>query len=169
MKKLLSITLMSSSLFIFSGCGSSSSTPISQAPVIIVTPPDTILPIDPDEPIVYPEEPIIYPDEPIDFDILYSIDITDLDDGYSLEGYNDNGELVILEYCHGRYNYYRGSDYFYGDFDTNELTINMYDNDGGSYIIDTDAGLIDVGVNYYIFDINSDITVDIIAPLNDCY
>jgi len=93
----------------------------------------------------------------------------DLDDGYSLEGYSDSGELVILEYCHGTYNYYRDADYFYGDFDTSGLTINMYDSDGGSYVIDTDDGMINLGVNYYIFDVDSDITVDTIAPLTDCY
>lgn len=155
MRKLLSIALMSLSLFVFSGCGGgSTSTPVY---------PDT-----PVNPPVYPDEPI-YPDEPVYPEIIYSIDIMDLDDGYSLEGYSSDGDLVILEYCHGTYNYYRGADYFYGDFSTNQFTVNMYDSDGGSYVIDTDAGFIDVGINYYIFDINSDITVDVITPLTNCY
>jgi len=155
MNKLISIALMSSSLFIFSGCGGGSDAPVYDNPPVVV-PPDNVLP---DRPV--------NPD--VDVDVIDSIDIMDLDNGYSLEGYSDNGELVILEYCHGTYNYYRDSDYFYGDFDTNNLTINMYDSDGGSYVIDTDDGVIDIGVNYYIFDINSDITVDTIAPLDDCY
>ncbi len=42
----------------------------------------------------------------------------------------------------------------------------MYDSDGGSYVIDTDDGYLDVGENYYIYDINTDITVETITPIS---
>jgi hypothetical protein len=44
----------------------------------------------------------------------------------------------------------------------------MYDSDGGSYVIDTENGLIEVGYSYYIFDINNDISVEAIETIPDC-
>jgi len=155
MKKLLIVTILSS-LFMLSGCGSSSSDPIVEPPIVV--PPEEPLPI----------EPPIYPEDPMPIDPIYSIDLYNLDDGYAIEGYDEFGDMAILEYCHGTYTYYRGNETFYGDFNTDGYTINMYDSDGGSYVIDTDTGAIEVGMNYYIFDINSDIDVDAIVPLTDC-
>ena len=167
MRKILIVTILSS-LFLLSGCGSSgSSDPIVQPPIVVL-PPEEPLPVEP--PVVMPpEEPLpieppLYPSDPI-----YSVDLYELDNGYSIEGYTENGDIAIIEYCHGRYTYYRGVELFYGDFTTDGYTINMYDDDSGSYVIDTDTGVIEVGMNYYIFDINSYIDVEEIIPLTDCY
>jgi hypothetical protein len=160
MKNLLRVAIATSLIFALTGCGSSSSDPITETPVVT-------LPVEP-EPTIPPEEPI-YPEDPIPMEPMYSVDVYDLDNGYAIEGYNENGDVTIIEYCKGQYTYYRGVESFYGDFNTDGYTINMFDMDGGSYIVDTDNGLIEVGMNYYIFDINSYIDVDAIVPLVDCY
>ncbi len=93
------------------------------------------------------------------------VDLLDLSYGYAIEGYSSYGEFVALDYCGYGYDLYRSSEHFYGDFNTDGYTINMYDSDGGSYILDTADGYIDVGMNYYIYDINTDITVESITAI----
>jgi len=145
MKKIFLVTLLSSMLLILSGCGSSG----NDAPPVVEQPPV---------------------EEPLPPEELNSVDLYDLDAGYSIGGYNNMGELVVLEYCKGEYVYYRDSEFFNGNFDisNNGATINMYDSDGGSYVIDTENGLIEVGYSYYIFDINNDISVEAIETIPDC-
>lgn len=91
-----------------------------------------------------------------------SINIDELDYGFSIVGYNSDNESVELIYCStGNYEYYRGSNSFYGSFNIVGDEVQMYDNDGGSYIISTSGtGSFEVGEYYYIFDISSDITVN---------
>lgn len=95
------------------------------------------------------------------------VHILDLEQGYAISGYNDVSDNVTLEYCYDEYKYYRGSEYFYGTFNIVDTEIQMYDSDGGSYIIDTPNELLEVDENYYIWDISSDITVESI-DLIDC-
>lgn len=142
MKKFISLSILVIALFVVSGCGSSSSdSGYTPAPV------EPVDPIDP---------PL--PDQ--------SVDLLDLGYGYAIEGYSSYGEYVILDYCGSGYDLYRDSEHFYGDFNTDGYTINMYDSDGGSYVIDTNDGYLDVGVNYYIYDIDTDITVEAITPIS---
>ncbi|MFK5976141.1 MAG: hypothetical protein QM493_06500 [Sulfurovum sp.] len=97
-----------------------------------------------------------------------SINIYDLTYGYSIEGYNDFGQNVTLEYCGSDYRYYRGSEYFEGSFNINGsgIVVNMWDDDGGSYIIDSNTGYLEVGYNYYIYDVSDDITITNILTLS---
>ena len=89
-----------------------------------------------------------------------SIDISNLTYGYEIQGYNNSGQNVTLQYCNGYYAYYRGSsESFYGYFTISGATVNMYDDDGGSYVIDTYGGYIEEGYNYYIYDVSDNITV----------
>jgi len=145
MKKFISLSILVIALFALSGCGSSSSNDSGYTPA----------PVDP-----IPVEPITPPlsDQ--------SVDLLDLGYGYAIEGYSSYGEYVILDYCGSGYDLYRDSEHFYGDFNTDGYTINMYDSDGGSYVIDTNDGYLDVGVNYYIYDIDTDITVEAITPIS---
>jgi len=164
MKKILITMMLSSTLLILSGCGGGggSSTPVATTP-----PPAEVAPeVYSDEPI-YPDEPI-NSDEPIYPDDIHSIELYTLDYGYSIIGHNSDGDLVILDYCNGGYDYFRGAESFFGSFNTDGYTINMYDSNSGSYVIDTDNGIIEVGYNYYIFDINSDINVEEIQQITDC-
>ncbi len=94
------------------------------------------------------------------------VDLLDLSYGYAIEGYSSYGEFVALDYCGYGYDLYRDSEHFYGEFTTDGYTINMYDSDGGSYIVDTDDGYIDIGMNYYIYDIDTDITVESITAIS---
>ncbi len=156
MKRLLTLSILVIGLFAFSGCGSSSSDGYTPPPV--VEPPVT------QPPVVEP--PIDGPD-PIP-PLIESVDILDLYLGYAIEGYSAYGEFVALEYCIDGYDFYRDSEHFFGSFSSSDFTINMYDSDGGSYVIDTDDGFLHIGENYYIFDVDTDITVDNIYPI-DCY
>ncbi len=150
MKKFISLFILIIALFAVSGCGSSgSSSDNGYAPAP--------LPVDP-----IPVDPT--PIDPIPSD--QSVDLLDLGYGYAIEGYSSYGEYVALDYCGSAYDLYRDSEHFYGEFNTDGYTINMYDSDGGSYVIDTDDGYLDVGENYYIYDINTDITVETITPIS---
>ena len=99
-------------------------------------------------------------------ELYTTVDIEHLYQGYGMTGYSDDMEDVTLVYCGGQYDYYRGSEHFYGDFNIVDDEIQMYDHDGGSYIIDTDNYFLEVGEYYYIFDINSDITVESIYAIS---
>jgi len=92
-------------------------------------------------------------------DITY-IDISDLDLGYVIDGHSSYGNDVRLVYCRNGYDYYRGSTHFDGTFNIKNDEIQMYDSASGTYIIDTDNYLIEVGEYYDIFDVADDITVD---------
>lgn len=92
---------------------------------------------------------------------ITSVDILNLDDGYVIDGYNSQDENVRLIYCGTGYDYSRGSLSFSGTFNINstQIIINMFDSDGGSYIINTGNGYLEVGQNYDIYDVKYDITV----------
>lgn len=168
MRKLLTLSILVIGLFVFSGCGSSSND--SYVPPPTTQPPITQPPVV-EPPIVEPpvvEPPLIGGPDPIPPLMIESVDILDLNLGYIIEGYSAYGEFVALEYCRDGYDFYRDEEYFFGSFSSSDFTINMYDSNGGSYVIDTDDGFLHVGGNYYIFDVDTDITVNNIYP-KDCY
>ena len=98
------------------------------------------------------------------------VDILDLELGFIIDGHNDAGELVTLEYCNDNYKYYSGSGYWYGHFNIKGDRINMFDETqtGGSYRIDTFNNLLEVGVEYSIDFQNDEIIVDAITEDLDC-
>ena len=91
-----------------------------------------------------------------------SIDVSYLQDGFIIDGYNEAGEEVTLEYCGNRYRYYSGEGYWYGHFSIKEDRINMFDETptGGSYRIDTYNYHVEVGIEYSIDFQNDEIIVE---------
>jgi hypothetical protein len=162
MRKMLTLSILVIGLFAFSGCGSSSSDGYTPPPV---TQPPVVEPPAVEPPVVEP--PLTGGPDPIP-PLMESVDILDLYLGYAVEGYSAYGEFVALEYCMDSYDFYRDTEHFFGSFSSSDFTINMYDSDGGSYVIDSDDGFLHIGGNYYIFDVDTDITVDNIYPI-DCY
>ena len=90
------------------------------------------------------------------------VDVLDLTDGFIIDGYNQAGEDVTLEFCNGEYDYYSGPDHWYGNFSINEDRVNMFDETptGGSYRIDTFNYLFEVGQEYTIDFQNDEIEVE---------
>jgi len=99
-----------------------------------------------------------------------SVDILYLGDGFIIDGYNEAGEDVTLEYCNDSYEYYSGSGHWYGHFNINGDRINMFDDTptGGSYKIDTINNLLEVGVEYPIDFQNDEIIVEQITEDLNC-
>ena len=93
---------------------------------------------------------------------ITSLNINDLYLGYTIEGHNVKSQTVRFKYCNKDYTYERGSEYFTGRFNINnsQIIINMFDAKGGSYIWDTSTGEINVGREYYIYDVSDEIIVD---------
>ncbi len=98
------------------------------------------------------------------------VDILDLDLGFIIDGHNDAGEDVTLEYCNGNYEYYSGSGHWYGHFSISGDRINMFDDTstGGSYRIDTLNNYLEVGEWYSIDFQNDEITVEQITEDLNC-
>ena len=101
------------------------------------------------------------------FDIT-STNINDLYQGYTIEGHNTKNNVLRFTYCDAGYTYKRGTEFFAGRFNINnsQVVINMFDAKGGSYIWDTSTGYINVGQEYYIYDVNDEIIVDGIYKSN---
>jgi len=98
---------------------------------------------------------------------LSSVDIWDLDDGYTVTGESDYGNGVVLRFYEGRYTYERTDEYgvvresFGGYFALQNGAIKIYfgDDDGGGYAIDTHNGLLEEGYFYDITGVRDNITV----------
>jgi len=106
---------------------------------------------------------------PIGPESFDSVDVLDLDDGYIIDGVNQAGEDVTLEFCHGEYDYYSGANiHGFGDFNINGDRVNMFDDDGGSYRIDTFNNLFEVGEEYTIDFQNDEIIVEQITEDISC-
>ncbi len=94
----------------------------------------------------------------------HKVSLADLYDGYCIQGHQSNGKDVDLgfddssDYIYIRY----GDTKFNGQFDITNAgyTISFYDDDGGSYRIDTDDGYLHKGERYTITGINRDIIID---------
>ncbi len=85
-------------------------------------------------------------------------------DGYALIDYSGSR----IDFCDGIayvYDNYNGT--HYGDYGISGESINFYDNDGGSYRIDSDGGYIYEGYSYSVVGVET-ITVDAIGYAN-CY
>ena len=98
---------------------------------------------------------------------LSEIDILDLDDGYTVEGFSSYGNGVILRFYEGRYSYERTDDEgvvresFSGYFALQNGAIKIYfgDDDGGGYAIETHNGLLEEGYFYDIIGVRDDMTI----------
>ena len=104
---------------------------------------------------------------------ITEVDILDLDEGYQINGVNDANEDVTLEYCANEYDYYRGDDEaFHGTFNIGDIgsdtdvRINMFDDDGGTYVIDTDNGHLHIDEIYDIDFVNDEIDVESIVEIS---
>jgi len=99
---------------------------------------------------------------------ITSLNINNLYLGYTIEGHNVKNQTVRFNYCNKNYTYKRGNEYFSGRFNINnsQIIINMFDAKGGSYIWDTSTGDINVGREYYIYDVSDEIIVDGIYKTN---
>ena len=103
---------------------------------------------------------------------ITEVDILKLNEGYQINGVNDALEDVT-EYCANEYDYYRGVDeHFLGTFNIGDIgadtdvRINMFDDDGGTYVIDTDDGHLHVGEIYYIDSVSDEIEVESIVEIS---
>ena len=110
------------------------------------------------------------PVEPIGPITFGAVDVLDLPQGYIIDGYNEAGEDVTLEFCNDDYDYYSGPDHWYGEFFIIDDRINMLDETptGGSYRIDTDNYKLEVGEKYYIDFQNDEIIVEQITEDLSC-
>jgi len=98
---------------------------------------------------------------------LSSVDILDLDDGYTIEGFSDYGNGVVLRFYEGRYSYERTDEEgvvresFGGYFALQNNAIKIYfdDDDGGGYAIETYYGLLEEGDLYDIIGVKDNITI----------
>jgi len=98
---------------------------------------------------------------------LSSVDILDLDDGYTIEGFSSYSNGVVLRFYEGRYSYERSDDEgvvresFSGYFALQNGAIKIYfgDDDGGGYAIETHNGLLEEGYFYDITGVRDDITI----------
>ncbi len=103
---------------------------------------------------------------------ITNVDILDLDEGYQINGVNDANEDVTFEYCANEYDYYRDDEHFLGTFNIGDIgadtdvRINMFDVDGGTYVIDTDDGRLNVGEIYDIDFVSDEIEVESIVKIS---
>lgn len=104
---------------------------------------------------------------------ITEIDILKLNEGYQINGFNYADEEVTLEYCGNEYDYYRADDEeFHGTFNIGDIgsdtdvRINMFDDDGGTYVIDTDDGHLYIDEIYDIDFVNDEIDVESIVEIS---
>ncbi len=98
---------------------------------------------------------------------LPEVDILNLDDGYTIEGFSDYGNGVVLRFYEGRYSYERTDEdgvvreFFSGYFALQNGAIKIYfgDDDGGGYAIETHNGFLEEGYFYDIAGVRDDITI----------
>lgn len=78
--------------------------------------------------------------ENIDNGNTYSdVYLTELNQGYSISGYNSSNENVEIIYCNNEYTYYRDSESFVGTFYIDDDQVEMSDYDNGSYVLIVDS------------------------------
>ena len=101
-------------------------------------------------------------------EIISAVDILDLDLGYRISGINSDDDSIDIEYCGANYDIYVGADYHSGTFDVNDAgdRINMFDDDGGSYRIDTPNGLLELDEDYEIKFVDDYILVESISEIS---
>jgi hypothetical protein len=96
------------------------------------------------------------------------IEITNLWEGYEIDGVNNRNENITLLYCRdGHYEYYRNDEEFTGTYNVVGAEIQMMDDDGGSYVLDTGNALLEVGEIYPCDALGRDLQVNGIFA-SDC-
>ncbi len=96
------------------------------------------------------------------------IEITNLWEGYEIDGVNNRDEDVTLFYCSdGHYEYYRNNEKFTGSYNVVDDEIQMMDDDGGSYVLETGNALLEVGEIYPCDALGRDLQVNGIFA-SDC-
>lgn len=162
MKKFILISLGFVSVFVLSGCSGVGAGESDR--VVVTSSHDVHISGNRDSAAEVADE-----SEPIDNTSNDSIkvDILDLDDGYTVEGFSSFGNGVTLRFYEGRYSYERTDEYgvvresFSGYFALHNGAIKIYfgDNDGGGYAIETNNGLLEEGYFYNIIGVRDDITI----------
>jgi hypothetical protein len=96
------------------------------------------------------------------------IEISNLWDGYEIEGVNSRNENITLLYCSdGHYEYYRNNEKFTGSYNVVDDEIQMMDDNGGSYVLETGNALLEVDEIYPCDSLGRDLQVDKILA-SDC-
>ena len=96
-----------------------------------------------------------------------AVDIFDLHQGYRISGINSDDDNIDMVYCGEEYDIYPGSEHHSGTFSINDAgdRINMFDDDEGSYRIDTPNGLLEVDEDYDIKYVDDYILVESITEI----
>ena len=96
------------------------------------------------------------------------IEITNLWEGYEIDGVNNRNEKITLFYCRdGYYEYYRNNEEFSGSYNVVGAEIQMIDDKGGSYVLETGNALLEVGEIYPCDALSRDLQVNAIFA-SDC-
>ncbi len=96
------------------------------------------------------------------------IEISNLWDGYEIDGVNNRNENITLFYCSdGHYEYYRNNEKFTGSYNVVDDEIQMMDDKGGSYVLETGNALLEVGEIYPCDSLGRDLQIDSIFA-SDC-
>ncbi len=100
--------------------------------------------------------------------VITSVDIYNLEQGYRISGVNVDDDDIDVLYCGNNYDLYTGSDHFTGTFNIGDegYRINMFDDDGGSYRVDTSNGNLEVDEYYQIKYIDDYIIVESITEIS---
>jgi hypothetical protein len=105
--------------------------------------------------------------QPLDSAYEY-IEINNLWEGYEIEGISSRNEDIVLFYCRdGHYEYYRNNEKFTGSYIIVDDEIQMIDDKGGSYVIETGNTLLEVGEIYPCDSLGRDLQVSGIFA-SDC-
>jgi len=105
-------------------------------------------------------------------DEILSVDVLDLKKGYQINGYNDDKQDVTLKYCNNTYTYFTDEYKYYGTFSIGDTVteedarINMFDDDDGSYRVDTEDGYLRVDEKYDILYQGDEIIVESIVEIS---
>jgi len=95
------------------------------------------------------------------------IDIDNLSEGYEINGVNNRDESIRLLYCSdGHYEYYRNNEYFEGTYNIKYDEIQMSDNNGGSYVIETGDYTLELGEVYPCDSLGRDLEINSIYEAN---
>jgi hypothetical protein len=79
-----------------------------------------------------------------------SVHLSELSDGYTISGVSSQGEDVdIYFYSDGSYEYDRGNDSFYGRYSIVDTEVQFKDDDGGSYVLDSENYIFETNKNYH--------------------
>jgi len=96
-----------------------------------------------------------------------SIYISNLNNGYIIRGSNNRGENVTLYfYDDGSYDYDRNNEYFSGTYKIIDVEVQMKDSNGGSYVLDSENGILKEGYSYFCNALGRKLTISSIESIN---